>query len=159
MPTVCDHTSVGILVYRSDKLLLIERKKPPFGMAPPAGHVDRRSSFELAAIEELHEEVGLVATALTLVTEGRRENPCRRVGGSWHYWKIYEAVTTGDPQPSVTEVKNFCWATQHELSFLASRAKDYLNHTISETDWRDKPGLEPVWLEWLTELGKTSIHN
>jgi len=45
----CDHTGVGIHVWRNGKLLLIERKKFPFGFAPPAGHVDGRQSFEVAA--------------------------------------------------------------------------------------------------------------
>ena len=37
----CDHTSVGMLVWKNKKILLIERKKAPFGFAPPAGHVDK----------------------------------------------------------------------------------------------------------------------
>ena len=36
----CDHTSVGILVWKDSKLLLIERKNFQFGFAPPAGHLD-----------------------------------------------------------------------------------------------------------------------
>ena len=59
MTKKCDHTSVGMLVWKEDKLLLIERKKPPFGFALPAGHVDGDDSFEVAAKRELEEEVGL----------------------------------------------------------------------------------------------------
>ena len=81
----CDHKSVGILVMRDGKLLLIERKKPPFGFAPPAGHIDEHGGFEEAAINELKEEVGLDVLSLKLAAEGRKENPCRR-GSAWHYW-------------------------------------------------------------------------
>ena len=31
----CDHTSVGMIIKRGEETLLIERKKPPFGFAPP----------------------------------------------------------------------------------------------------------------------------
>lgn len=39
MPKICDHTSVGMFVWRGGKLLLIERAKFPFGFAVPAGHL------------------------------------------------------------------------------------------------------------------------
>lgn len=91
----CDHTSVGMHVWRNGKLLLIERKKFPFGFAPPAGHMDDRPSFEEAARIELEEEVGLKVKNLKPIFEGRKNNPCRRKGGTWHYWKIYEVETNG----------------------------------------------------------------
>ncbi len=40
MPKICDNKVVGIIVLRDNKMLLIERKKFPFGFAPPAGHLD-----------------------------------------------------------------------------------------------------------------------
>jgi ADP-ribose pyrophosphatase YjhB (NUDIX family) len=54
---ICDHTSVGIFVWEKDKLLLIERKKIPYGFAIPAGHVDGDGSFEEARARELKELV------------------------------------------------------------------------------------------------------
>ena len=72
MAKVCDHTSVGMLVYKDDKILLIERKKYPFGFATPAGHIDNKGSYENAAREELEEEVGLKAKSLKLLTEGKK---------------------------------------------------------------------------------------
>lgn len=67
MSKLCDNKSVGMIVWRNDKLLLIERKKPPFGFAPPAGHVDDDKSFEVAAKRELKEEVGLDTDNLELL--------------------------------------------------------------------------------------------
>ncbi len=40
MPKICDNKSVGIIVWRDNKVLLIERKKFHFGFALPAGHLD-----------------------------------------------------------------------------------------------------------------------
>lgn len=149
----CDHTSVGILVYRSGRLLLIERKKPPYGFAPPSGHVDDRGSFEEAATAELLEEVGLATTGLALIREGRKENPCRRPGGTWHYWKIYRADTIGASRPSASEVLSLFWSSPNQLRGLAKRTKKYNRGEISEDSWRRQPGLEPVWLDWLEDIG------
>ena len=148
----CDHKSVGMLVRRNGKLLLIERKKFPWGFAPPAGHVDGDSDFESAARRELSEEVGLQATALKLVAEGRKENKCRRENGDWHYWKIYEVQAKGDLHRSQDETKQARWFSQAEIDHLAERTKEYLRGKIGEEEWEGAPGIEPIWLEWFTEL-------
>lgn len=148
----CDHTSVGIHVWQDDKLLLIERKKFPFGFAPPAGHVDGRSSFEAAAKEELEEEVSLQVKSLKLIFEGRKDNPCRREGGTWHYWKIYNAEVEGEIQRSLEETKQAGWYSKREIEELANRTKQYLSGKIPEDEWQKSPGLEPVWYQWMKEL-------
>ncbi|WP_367575725.1 NUDIX hydrolase [Pelagibius marinus] len=148
----CDHTSVGILVWRNDKLLLIERKRPPYGMAPPAGHVDGHGSYMDAAIAELREEVGLSLRRLSLIVEGRKDNPCRRVSGNWHYWKVYRGEAIGRVSPSSIETKSYRWVSVPQLRELAHRTQQYLSGQVSETSWRQNPGLEPVWLDWLTEI-------
>lgn len=148
----CDNKSVGMLVWKDDCLLLIERRKFPFGFAPPAGHVDSHGSFEQAATDELSEEVGLDTQALKLLTEGRKENPCRRKGGSWHYWKIYEAQTVGEVKRSQEETKQAGFHPKTNLLSLAEKTEKYLRGEITDTDWEKSPGLEPVWYEWLKEL-------
>src|SRR5438128_378208 len=117
----CDHTSVGMIVWQNGKILLIERKKAPFGFAPPAGHVDDRESYEAAALAELREEVGLIGKDIDLLTEGRRGNPCRRKDGTWHYWKIYRVSTQGKIRPSKSEVKSYVWCSLTNLRSLKKR--------------------------------------
>lgn len=152
MSKECDHTSVGMLINDKDRILLVERKKPPFGFAPPAGHVDQHGSYEQAARDEVGEEVGLTPTTLTLATEGRKDNPCRREGGTWHNWKIYRVETEGELKPSPDETKQARFFTQDELNQLAKRSEKYLAKEISEEEWQQSPGLEPVWYEWLREV-------
>lgn len=152
MPKLCDNKSIGMLVWRGDKLLLIERKKPPFGFAPPAGHIDEDNSFETAAKRELKEEVGLETDSIELLIEGRKDNPCRREGGNWHYWKIYKINANGKIKRSNDETKQANWFDNNQIEILAQKTKKYLAGDISEDEWIKNPGLEPVWLEWLKEL-------
>src|SRR3954471_14836781 len=123
MAKICDHTSVGMLVWKEGKLLLIERKNFPPGFAPPAGHVDGDADFETAARRELKEEVGLDAQSLELIYEGRRENVCRREDGSWHYWKIYKVEATGEVKRSKEETKQAGWYTPDEIEKMYDKVE------------------------------------
>jgi len=148
----CDHTSVGMLVRDGDRLLLIERKKFPFGFAPPAGHVDDDPTYEAAAIRELSEEVGLEAVSLELVLEKDKPNHCRRKDGTWHHWNVYNVTTKGDIKRSEEETKQAGWFSITEVRELADRTQQYLQGKIPDEAWRQQPGLEPVWYEHLTDL-------
>lgn len=152
MSKKCDNKSVGMIVYKGDELLLIERMKKPFGFAPPAGHVDDHGSFEDAAREELEEEVGLQTKKLELIAEGRKENACRRKGGNYHYWKIYRAMADGEVHRSIEETKQVDWYSKEQLASLAEKTEKYLDGGITDSEWEERPGLEPVWYEWLKEL-------
>ena len=98
--------AVGMLVWRDGTLLLIERKKPPFGFGPPAGHIDGDNSLEESAKRELQEEVDLRAQNIKLLIESRKENSCRREGGDWHYWKIYQVEAEGEIKKEVKMKQN-----------------------------------------------------
>lgn len=141
-----------MLVWRNQRLLLIERQKPPFGFAPPAGHVDSHGSYEAAARNELYEEVGLVAERLELVAEGRKNNSCRRQDGNWHYWKIFLVTASGNVTPSDLEVRQIRWCSKQELNSLKRRTKLYLSGRLSDVKWETSPGIESVWYEWLNQL-------
>jgi ADP-ribose pyrophosphatase YjhB (NUDIX family) len=152
MSKVCDHTSVGMLVWKDEKLLLIERAKFPFGFAIPAGHVDEDPSYEDSARRELQEEVGLEAIELKVVAEGRKENHCRREDGTWHYWKLYEVTFSGEVDRSVEETKQVKWYAKEEIERLARRTEKYNVKETAEEEWEESPGLEQVMYEWFKEL-------
>lgn len=152
MTKKCDHKSVGILVWNNNKLLLIERKNPPFGFAPPAGHIDSDNSPEVSARRELREEVGLETENIQLLIEGRKNNPCRREDGIWHYWKIYKAETTGEIKGNKDETKRASFYTKDDLCSFAAKTENFLRGDIKLNEWEKSPGLEPVWYEWLKEL-------
>jgi len=152
MTKICDHTSVGMLVWNSDKLLLIERARFPFGFAVPAGHVDGDPTYEEAARRELKEEVGLGSLKLELLLDERKDNPCRREGGTWHHWKVYKVDATGRLDRSEDETKQARWFSIDEIKELARKTESYLNKSISEEAWQKDAGLEPIMYELFKEL-------
>lgn len=56
--------TVDIIIEIEGKIVLIERKNPPFGWALPGGFVDYGESYEKAALREALEETGLAVTDL-----------------------------------------------------------------------------------------------
>jgi ADP-ribose pyrophosphatase YjhB (NUDIX family) len=152
MTKICDHTSVGMFVWREDKLLLIERMKFPFGFATPAGHVDDDKTFEESAERELMEEVGLKAIKMEIIKEGRVENKCRREGGTWHYWKVYKVEAEGEVKASPDETKQYGWYDREAMTKLGERTQDYLDGKITDAEWEKQPGLETVFYMWLKDF-------
>lgn len=151
---ICNHTSVGMMVFNAQHhLLLIERKKYPYGYACPAGHVNTGETYEHAAIRELREEVGLVAVHLGCVLDTTVDIACRRPSGDWHRWKIYRVQTTGEVNRNLRETKQAGWFDLSIIEALASKTERYRTGTIPEQRWREQPGLEPVWYDFLTTMG------
>ncbi len=124
-----------MLVERDGKILLIGRNVFPIAFSLPAGHVDDGETYEQAAARELKEEVGLGATKLVLLIEGRKENKCSREEGTWHYWNIYRAEADGAVKRDERETTSALWYSPEEIQNLPA------------------PGLEPVMHEWFMELG------
>lgn len=152
MSKICDHTSVGMIVWKDEKILLIERASFPKGFACPAGHVDGDESYEISAKRELEEEVGLNASELELLIDKRMDNPCKREDGTWHHWKVFKTKASGEIKRSLDETKNADWYDLNEIKNLSIRTQEYLGGEISEEEWDKNPGLEPVWFEWFKEL-------
>lgn len=56
--------TVDIIIELQGKIVLIERKNPPYGWALPGGFVDYGEAYELAAKREALEETGLTVENL-----------------------------------------------------------------------------------------------
>jgi 8-oxo-dGTP pyrophosphatase MutT (NUDIX family) len=151
MSEQCDNKSVGVILYDSEQgLLLINRAKPPYGWAAPAGHVDDHGDSTTTAIEEVYEETGLIiaASSLSLAIQNRRiAGECCR-GGVYHDWDVYIASAPhGEINTNPDEVQGIMFADQATLHAL---------HTQAILSNPQNPGLEPVWQTFLSELGYLS---
>lgn len=77
------------------RVVLIERRNPPHGLALPGGFVDRGERVEAAARREAQEETGLVVTLVCLL--GVYSDPHRDPRGHTVSC-VYVADATGDPE-------------------------------------------------------------
>ncbi len=89
------HISVGALIFKEGKVLLLNRRKYPFKHTIPAGHLDKNEDPDKAVIREVREETGLEITDPELITEEKLEDPCRR-GADYHYWYLYSKTLEKD---------------------------------------------------------------
>ena len=142
----CDHRSVGVVIRNQQgRVLLIERGREPWGWACVSGHVDEDADkegvhWDAAARREVQEEVGLKLKHVWEVAQGRKKNVCRRNGGDWHYWVIFEAESDGEITIEPSEVKRYVWADSVTLQVLNERTKAWLSGQISMSEWRENPG-------------------
>jgi 8-oxo-dGTP diphosphatase len=85
---------VDCIIQIGDRIVLIERKNPPYGWALPGGHVDYGESVEVAAVREDKEETGLdvTLTELFYVYSNPKRDPRQHIMTT-----VFLATATGVP--------------------------------------------------------------
>jgi len=125
------HFSVGALIQKNGKYLLIDRASPPFGFAGVAGHIDEGEEPSEALNRELKEESGLTLKhAAMLIEEEVDGNVCSK-GTTIHYWYVYGCEVTGTVKRNLRETKSIGWYSAEEIKKLK---------------------LEPIWQYWFKKL-------
>ncbi len=92
-PALAVDTIIELLDYNR-KIVLIERRNPPYGWALPGGFVDVGETLEAAAIREAEEETGLKVCLLSLL--GNYSDPQRDSRGHT-ITPVYVAEASGEP--------------------------------------------------------------
>jgi ADP-ribose pyrophosphatase YjhB (NUDIX family) len=121
------HFSVGAII-KNDKgeYLLIDRLKPPFGFACPAGHIDEGELSHKSVIREVEEETGLKIDSLKYLNKYDYRcyddipmETCSR-GVSVHNWALYEVTVTSydDIILKKDEVKSIGWYSPEQIQGL-----------------------------------------
>lgn len=163
---VCDQLSVGLFLQRDAKIAGILRENYPQGYALPAGHLDGTSFYE-AAVKEAVEEVGIVIHEQVLIFEGDFQNPCRRAGGVFHSWRVYEPLVWDGTLCAGSDAAEAVWMSISELREKAHMTRaiakqlnvpvEDLSHStpliVNHPWWEKYPGLEPVWYVILNRMG------
>lgn len=132
MTNLAKHSSVGVIIKKDGKILMVDRIKIPLGWACPAGHIDEGETPEQAMFRESKEETGLDVKKYKLALhEFNSENTCSR-GVKGHDFYIYEVTDwQGEIKLNQAEHKAIEWFAIPQIKKLK---------------------LEPVWQEWLIKL-------
>lgn len=127
-----EHKSVGAIIRKNNKILMIDRKIYPFGWACPAGHIDSGETAAKALKREVKEETGLeVLKYKLLIHEFVDWNKCNR-GVKGHDWCVYEVFEwEGRVRQNKREEKKIGWINIKKIKSL---------------------GLEKVWEHWFEKL-------
>ena len=118
------HLSVGAIILNDkNEILMIDRLKPPFGWACPAGHLDEGEDPETAIIREVQEETGLtvdfvhdIGLSVKDVLEMPQE-PCSR-GIGFHMWMVFQVEAYGNLIFKDDEVKEIKWVPIDDVHLL-----------------------------------------
>lgn len=125
------HFSVGAVIKRGNKYLLIDRANPPYGFAGIAGHIDEGENPIEALRREIFEESGLTLTRCKLMFEEVIEdNQCAK-GVNTHHWYVFKSNVVGKVARNIRETKSIGLYTLNEIK---------------------KINLEPVWHYWFKKM-------
>ena len=128
------HYSVGAVIERSGKYLLIDRVKSPPGFAGLAGHIDEGEDEIPALLREVEEESGLRVVRHRLLFEEEIDwNRCSKSVRT-HYWYLFSCEVEGDISQNARETRSIDWYPSSEIRELR---------------------LESVWKYWFDKLGVT----
>ncbi|MDP3882372.1 MAG: NUDIX domain-containing protein [Nanoarchaeota archaeon] len=111
------HFSVGAIIKKGEKYLLIDRAKIPEGFACVAGHLESGETPEQAIIREVKEESGLeVRECKLLFEETFYGNVCSK-GVQNHHWYVFECNVKGEEKKN-GESKSIGWYSPEEIKQL-----------------------------------------
>lgn len=126
------HYSVGIIIERKNKILLIDRVNFPYGWACPAGHIDQGENPHQAIERETQEETGCRIKNLKLIAEiPDMKNECA-LGIKYHHWYGFRGEISGKINICKDEARDWQWVAKDKLKDI---------------------DLEPAWEQWFKKIG------
>ena len=113
------HFSVGAIIQKNNKILIIERNLPPKGFAGMAGHIDENEAPEQALAREIKEETNLNLLSKKLLFKKRiiQKEDCVSKS-KIHRWYLYKCAVSGEIKPAKKEVKSIRFMTRKQIKKL-----------------------------------------
>lgn len=113
------HFSVGAIIKKDNKILIINRNLPPLGFAAIAGHIEEKEIPLQALKREIKEE-----TALDLISQKFlfkkliiQKQDCF-FKAKRHKWYVYECKCKGELKPLKKEVKSLRFLNKKQIKDL-----------------------------------------
>lgn len=109
------HWTVGALIERDGKFLIMLKKTWPYLWDMIAGHLTTGEDPAAAVVREVSEETGLRFVEPSRVFQGEIfPEPCRR-GVNIHEWYLFRGTADGEVRPDPREVAELRWVTHAEM--------------------------------------------
>lgn len=109
------HWTVGALMERDGKFLVMHKRTWPYLWDVIAGHLTVGEDPAAAVVREVLEETGLHFMEPKLVFQGEIfPEPCRR-GVNIHEWYLFRGTADGEVRPDPLEVAELRWVTLPEM--------------------------------------------
>lgn len=119
------HRSVGAIIKKNGKILMLDRVNPPFGWACPCGHIEETEEIKDALKREVLEETGLKINDFKLVIhEFIPWNKCKE-GVKGHDFFIYEVLDWEGEIEGNYESKGMRWIGKEEFENIESEETWY----------------------------------
>ncbi|MEM2924599.1 MAG: NUDIX hydrolase [Methanocellales archaeon] len=109
------HVSIGAVITRENRYLLLDRRRYPFCYSIIAGHLHKNETPEMGITREVKEEANLEVKRLKLLYHGIVEGDRCRRGVDIHEWYLFECICHGEPREN-SEAKRLEWVAKEELS-------------------------------------------
>src|SRR3989344_5144758 len=120
----CDNKSVGVVIKKDAKFVVILRKNYPVSYAFVAGHLDGDAPRQ-AAMKEAIEEVNVNVDSLKHLLSETYQNSCKRDGGGFHEWSVWEAVKWHGEVAAGSDAKEVYIFSPRKVSALAKRTRSF----------------------------------
>ncbi|WP_198243949.1 NUDIX hydrolase [methane-oxidizing endosymbiont of Gigantopelta aegis] len=130
------HRAVHILVFNSQNQLFLQKRSLTKDLNPglwdtsAAGHVDKGENYDMAAVRELHEELGIQTEALTLLF---KLEPTPALG--MEFIQVYHCVHDGPFELAADEIDDGHWSPIDQITQRVNTNDPSLTQTF-KTIWR-----------------------
>jgi 8-oxo-dGTP pyrophosphatase MutT (NUDIX family) len=133
------HASCGVFIVRNDgKLLLFKRRKFPFLLTIPAGHMEVGEDPSVCARREMLEEIGIDAPQLSAIFEGNIEGDACLGGADIHYWYAYAAAIDSNNLSITLDSEGEAWGWYDPAELSAHNTVQPVWHMLQQPVMRRK---------------------